>query len=77
MEKEILEEMCKKYCKRKRFILLLYRIAKTNKVNNIECHIKEFLKESVSKQCVKNKQRHKEYNKMSYYKKHNRQIRNL
>ena len=49
MEKEILEEMCKKYCKRKRFILLLYRIAKTNKVNNIECHIKE----SVSKQCVK------------------------
>lgn len=77
MEKETLEEICKKYCKRRRFILLLYRIAKTNKVNNIEWRIKEFLKESVSKQCVKNKNEYKKCNKMSYYKNYEEQIRNL
>lgn len=53
MEKEILKEICEKYCKKERFILLLYRIAKTNSVNNIEESIKTFLnrvcQESVSK----------------------------
>lgn len=49
MEKEILEEMCKKYCKRKRFILLLYKICRENNVNNIKKCIEEFLKQGVSK----------------------------
>lgn len=49
MEKEILKELSKKYCKRRKFILFLYRIGKMNKVNNIESRIEQFLKESVSK----------------------------
>lgn len=49
MKKEILEEMCKKYCKRKRFILLLYKICKANKVDNATYYIEKFLKLSVSK----------------------------
>lgn len=53
MEEEKLKEICEKYCKKERFILLLYRIAKTNSVNNIEESIKTFLKHSVSKKCVK------------------------
>lgn len=53
MEEEMLKEICKKYCKKERFILLLYKIAKTNNVNNIEESIKTFLKASVSNKCVK------------------------
>lgn len=53
MEEEMLKEICKKYCKKERFILFLYKIAKTNNVNNIEESIKTFLKTSVSNKCVK------------------------
>ena len=53
MEKEMLKEICEKYCKKERFILLLYKIAKTNNVNNIEESIKIFIKASVSNKCVK------------------------
>ena len=42
MEKEMLKEICEKYCKKERFILLLYKIAKTNNVNNIEESITSF-----------------------------------
>lgn len=49
MEKEMLKEICEKYCKKEKFILLLYKIAKTNNVNNIEESIETFLK----RKCVK------------------------
>lgn len=69
MEEEILKEICEKYCKKERFILLLYRIAKTNSVNNIEESIKTFLKYSVSKKCVKELEMKKKYDKYNTYKK--------
>ena len=53
MEKEKLKELSKEYCKRKEFILLLYRICEMNRVNNATHYIEKFLKQSVSKQCVK------------------------
>lgn len=49
MEKEMLKKICKKYCKREKYIILLYRICETNKINNIIYYIEEFLKQSVSK----------------------------
>jgi hypothetical protein len=69
MEEEKLKEICEKYCKKERFILLLYRIAKTNSVNNIEESIKTFLKHSVSKKCVKKIEIKKKYDKNNMYKK--------
>lgn len=54
MEEEILKEICKKYCKKERFILLLYKIAKTNNVNNIEESIETFLKRKCVKQVCQN-----------------------
>lgn len=68
MEEEKLKEICEKYCKKERFILLLYRIAKTNSVNNIEESIKTFLKHSVSKKCVKKIKIKKKYDKYNVHK---------
>lgn len=49
MEKEILEKLSKRYCKKEKFILLLYKICKANKVDNAIYYIEKFLKLSVSK----------------------------
>ena len=49
MKKEILKELSKRYCKKEKFILLLYKICKTNKVDNATYYIEKFLKQSVSK----------------------------
>lgn len=47
-EKEIVKEICKKYCKSEKFIVLLIKICKDNKIKNVYGNIEKEL-ESVSK----------------------------
>lgn len=40
---KVVEKMCKKYCKRRKFILLLIKICTDHNIKNIENYIEEYL----------------------------------
>ena len=55
MEEEIVEELSRRYCKSKRFIVLLIKMCRDNNIKDTIIYIKEYLIKCVKWVCQINK----------------------